>query len=201
MAVNPATTFRANVPGDSWNYSVSIDFESYGTDFGTYTGTLNENLANDTYNNQPSVRSSSTFNLQLQYGPATITSYSELATTGGLLAEEENGNLVAVTGDTFSMPSTIGPDTNVSGTVTLAGGETIAESYKVFSKAQISTQAGTFECWLVAENINRSDGSSDTIKLWVAPETGNYVKVVDSTTNSDGETYTYTALLTSMVSP
>ncbi len=193
--VHPASTFRANKPGDSWNYAVSIDFGI----FGKYSGTLTESISADTYNNQSSVRSTRTFYLQLQNGPATITSYDEFSLDGALLAELVNGNLVAVTGDTFAVPSTIGPSTAVSGTVTLADGETITQTYKVMDTARVSTQGGVFDCWVVRETVNRSAGSSDVFTLWVAPETGNYVKISDNTTNSDGSTYSYTATLTSMV--
>jgi hypothetical protein len=194
-SIHPDTTFRSNAIGDSWTYSVSIDF----TGFGTYGGTLTEALSSDTYNSAQTIRSTQTFDLQLQQGPATLTSYSEIGTSGTLLAMEVNGSLESVASDTFSVPSTIGAGTSTSGKISLADGETLTETYRVVGTATVATEAGTFECWVVRQTVAWSDGASDAFTLWEAPQVGNYVKISDFTTNSDGSSYSYSASLTSMV--
>lgn len=198
-AVQPAATFRSNGPGDSWNYNVSITFTGYGANFGTYTGTLTEAMTSDTYDNQDTVRFSQTFNLNLQQGPANISSYSEIGLNGQLLAEVDNGQLVAVTSNTFQPPSTLGPGVSAKGTVTLADGTSLAETYTVVGAEDVVTDAGVFRCWKVDQTVAHSDGTSDAFTAWVAPETGNYVKLSDTTTNPDSTAYTYTVSLTSMV--
>ena len=196
--MQPASVLRANGPGDSWNYSVSI---TYSDGFGTYTGTLAEALTSDTYNNQPTVRSTRTFNLTLSSGPATITSYSEVGMQGQLLAEFDNGTLEAVTGDTFQSPATLGPGVSASGTVTLADGTSLHETYRVVGSASVMTAEGAFNCWVVDQEVDHSDGTKDVFTAWIAPETGNYVKLTDTTTQPGALTYSYTVSLTSMVSP
>lgn len=195
VPVNPATTFRSNVVGDSWNYSVSINFGK----FGAYRGTLSNALTADTYNGSPSIRDTSTFFLQLKTGPSTITSYSELSPTGVLLADMVNTVLYPVTSDTFGVGHTIGPKTSTAGVITLSNGETITETYKVTGAESVQTAVGTYACWVVSQTVIDSNGTKDYFTLWVAPETGSYVKIADRTLNPDGTGYTYVASLTSAV--
>lgn len=195
MDVHPATTFRANEPGDTWNYSVSISFGQ----FGAYAGTLSNALTSDTYNGAASVRDTQTFNLALNTGPSTITSYSEISPSGVLLADMDNAVLYAVTSDTFSTGSTIGPTTSTSGMITLSNGVTLSETYKVIGAEWVQTAAGSYACWIVSQKVVNSDGTKDDFTIWMAPETGNYVRITDTTVNPDGTGYTYTASLTSIV--
>lgn len=119
-SVSPVTQFRSNTVGDSWNYSVAINFGV----FGAYKGTMTEALTGDTYNSLPSIRDTQTFYLTLKTGPATLTSYSEISPQGALLATTLSDVLYAVTGDTFSVGSTIGPTTSTTGVITVSTGET-----------------------------------------------------------------------------
>ncbi len=196
--MNPATTFRSNVAGDAWNYEVeTINFGI----FGSYHGTLTEALTDDTYGGSKSLRFTETFNLQLQTGPAAITSYEELSPSGALLAELDNGTLTAVKSDTFSVPTPLSLSTDTTGVITLADGTSFAITYKIVGKTQLSTPAGSFSCWVVHESVVHSNGTTDAFTIWVAPETGNYVQVADKTVNPDGTGYQYTASLTSIVTP
>ena len=195
--VHPATTFRANQVGDIWLYSVAINFGQ----FGAYTGTLTDSLTSDTYNGQPSIRNTQTFNLLLNTGPSTITSYSEISPQGVLLADMVSAVLYPVTSDTFSTGSTIGSTTSDSGVITLSNGETITETYKVIGTEVVQTQVGSFACWIVKQTVVNSNGVKDDFTIWMAPETGNYVRIDDTTQNPDGTGYTYTASLTSIVTP
>jgi len=194
-AVHPVTTFRANIPGDSWMYDVAINFGQ----FGAYKGTMSEALTDDTYNGQATVRDTQTFNLALKTGPSTTTSYSEIALDGTLLAIMLSDVLYAVTSDTFFLGATIGPTTSANGVITVSTGETLTQSYTVVGQEEVQTAGGRFACWIVSQRVSYSTGASDNFVLWVAPETGNFVKITDTTNNGDGTGYTYTASLTSMV--
>ena len=194
--VVPVATFSATGPGDTWNYAVNIDFGV----FGKFAGTLTEALTNDTYNGNPSVRFTRTFNLQITSGPAILTSFEEISPAGRLLAESVNGSPVAVTQDTFSTPSTLSQTTSTSGEISLDNGESFSSTYRVVGVARTQTGAGTFACWLVNQNVTHSDTTTDAYTMWIAPETGNYVRVKDTTVNPDGTGYTYIAVLTSHVS-
>jgi hypothetical protein len=167
--------------------------------FGAYKGTMTEALTGDTYNSLPSIRDTQTFYLTLKTGPATLTSYSEISPQGALLATTLSDVLYAVTGDTFSVGSTIGPTTSTTGVITVSTGETLTESYKVVGSESVVTQAGTFACWIVNQKVAYSTGASDDFTMWVAPETGNFVRISDKTIDADGTSYTYTASLTSIV--
>jgi len=194
-SVQPATTFRSNQVGDSWNYSVSINFGQ----FGAYRGTLNEGLTADTYNGLASIRDTQTFNLALNTGPSTITSYSEISPQGVLLADMVNAVLYGVTSDTFSIGGSIDSTTSTSGVITLSDGVTITETFKVIGAEVVNTAAGSYACWIVSQKVVNSNGTSDSFVIWMAPQIGNYVRITDTTVNPDGTGYTYTASLTSMV--
>lgn len=195
VAVRPASTYRANQIGDSWTYTVSINFGQ----FGSYPGTLTEALTSDTYNGEASIRDSQTFHLALNTGPATISSYSEISPSGVLLAEMVNAVLYSVTSDTYAEGDLIGPTTSAGGVVTLSNGDTITESFHVEGAEWVQTPAGQYACWVASESVVNSNGTKDSFTLWIAPETGNYVRVVDKTLNPDGTGYTYTAALSSMI--
>lgn len=191
--VHPATSFRVNNVGDSWTYSVAIDFGQ----FGAYKGTMTDALTSDTYSGQPSVRDTQTFNLALKTGPAVLTSFSEISAQGALLATTLNDVLYPVTGDTFHVASTIGPTTNDAGVISISTGETLTETYKVIGAERMATPAGTFNCWIVLQKVVYSTGASDDFAMWIAPEIGSFVRITDKTINADGSGYTYTAVLTS----
>lgn len=193
--VQPVSTFRANQPGDSWNYVVSINFGQ----FGSYTGTLSQSISNDTFNGSPSIKQTQVFDLALKTGPSSVTSYSEYSPTGVLLAETINAVLLTVATDTFNVSGTLSSTTNDSGVITFTSGLTIDDTYRVIGTGATSTPAGSFNCWIVDQSAVRSDGVSDEFETWVAPETGNFVKLRDTTNNGNGTGYTYTATLTSMV--
>ncbi|MDR3689881.1 MAG: hypothetical protein P4L46_10915 [Fimbriimonas sp.] len=196
-AIHPSPTSRSNQPGDAWNYVVSIDFGK----FGSYRGTLSDTLSNDTFNGAPSIRETQVFDLLLKTGPSVITSYAEYSTTGQLLAETIDAVLQTVQSDTFATSGTFALGNSDAGTITFASGLTIAETYKVVSVGAASTSVGSFDCWIVDQTAKRSDGVSDRFVLWIAPETGNSVRMQDTTNNGDGTGYTYTASLTSMATP
>ena len=193
--VQPSTTYRANVPGDSWSYAVNIDFGQ----FGSYTGTLSQSLSNDTYNGAPSIKQTQQFDLMLKTGPSNVTSYSEFSPTGQLLAETINASWEVVSSDTFNVPSTPSIGASSSGVISFASGLTTTETYKIVGAAPVATAAGSYNCWIVDQSAVRSDGVSDKFTSWVAPETGNFVVLKDTTNNGDGTGYTYTARLTSLV--
>jgi len=196
-AVQPATTYRANHPGDEWDYVVSIDFGK----FGKYPGTLSITLANDTYNGSPSIKQTQVFTLQLKTGPSPVTSYEEFSPQGVLLAETIDANLQVVSSNSFSVPSPLALGNAASGKLTFQSGLTINETYKISLATSVNTGTGSYNCWVIDQTAKRSDGVSDTVRLWVAPETGNYVVLKDTTDNGDGTGYTYTAKLTKLVAP
>ena len=195
--VTPATTYRANGPGDAWDYSVQIDFGR----FGAYKGTLNESYSDDTYNGSPSIKKTSVFNLALKTGPSTITSYAEFSPSGQLLAETINAVLEVVSTNSMAIPYPLGLGQSATGTLTFASGLTILETYKISNAQLVSTPDGTYSCWVVNQTAKRSDHVSDTTIQWVAPETGNFVMLKDTTDNGDGTGYTYIARLTSITAP
>jgi len=195
--VTPVATYRKNAPGDAWNFNVTLSIN--GGTLGTYKGTLEEAMANDEYNGAASVRYDRIFHLQLQTGPATLTGSVQLSPDGGLLAEYLNGAYVNVVSDTLSIPSTLAVGVQASGRITLENGMTFDETFSVVDKQRVVTGAGTFDCWVVNENVAASTGTVDTFKLWIAPQTGNYVQFTDTTVNADNSDYTYNANLTSLV--
>jgi len=190
-----STHSRANKAGDSWDYSVDIDFGIYGQ----YKGTLSEGLTSDTYEGNPTTRFTRTFNLVLQQGPAVITSEEQIGSNGKLVAETVNGQFVDVVSNTFVPPPAFVKGAQSSGTLTLANGQTFNETYKVVGAASIVTAAGKFNCWLIDEEVDHSDGTTDTSEFWIAPEIGNYVRLVNTTINPDGSGYRYVASMTSNV--
>jgi hypothetical protein len=194
--VNPATTFRPNVVGDAWNYQVETI--NFGV-FGSYGGTLSEAFSSDTFNGGPSIRFTRSFDLSFPSGPTTISSYEELSPAGVLLAEQDGSGLSNVVSNTFNVPTPLSLSTQASGVLTLADGSSYTITYKIVGKTQMITLAGTFACWIVNQTVTHSDGTVDTYTLWIAPETGNYVRITDTTTNTDGTGYQYTASLTSIV--
>ena len=195
--INPVATYRANQPGDEWDYAVAINFGK----FGAYKGTLTITLANDTYNGSPSIKQTQVFNLQLKTGPSKITSYEEYSPKGVLLAETIDAKLQVVSSNTLSVLSPLAIGNISSGTLTFQSGLTIDETYKITSAAAIATTIGNYNCWVIDQTAKRSDGVSDTVRMWVAPETGNYVVLKDATDNGDGTGYTYTAKLTTLIAP
>ncbi len=197
VEVLPATTYRANGPGDAWDYSVQIDFGR----FGAYSGTLTESFSDDTYNGSPSIKKTSVFNLALKTGPSTITSYAEFSPSGQLLAETVNAVVQVVSSNTLSVPSPLAIGNSASGTLTFNSGLTIAETYKITGAQNVSTPNGVYSCWIINQTAKRSDGVSDKSISWVAPETGNFVMLKDTTDNGDGTGYTYIAKLTSIITP
>jgi hypothetical protein len=162
---------------------------------------MTEAITSDTYNGNPSVRFTRTFVFQLPQGPSTQVAYSEFDPTGKLLAETVNGSLEAVTSNTFDVPSTLTPTTSVTGTITFADGSTFQETYKVVGYQTVSTPAGTFDCWEVNQTDENSNGNMDTYKLWVAPQTGNYVILDDKTVGPNDNDYTYNVTLTGLTTP
>lgn len=193
---HPVSTYRANGVGDSWSYKVAINFGQFGSD----TGTLSSSLTSDTYNGQPTIRDTEDFTIDYSSGPHDTVSYSEISNSGKLLATMVNAVLYDVTSDTFSTGSTLSPTTTASGVITLSNGETLTESFKVVGTAFCNTPAGIFACWVANQTTTNSNGTTDHFTMWIAPETGNYVQIKDTTLNPDGTGYTYTASLTSMVS-
>ncbi len=195
-AVDPVSTYRENLPGDSWQYDVQISFGK----FGSYTGTLDILLETDTYKGAPTIKRTQVFHLALKDGPATITSYSEYGADGKLLAESVNAVLLDVISNTLVVPYPFRIGNRASGVTTLSDGSTINQTYAVVDAQPVNTPAGPFSCWVVDETAHRSDGTSDTYRIWVAPETGNYARITDTTVNPDGSGYTYTASLKGSIS-
>ncbi|HWD40030.1 MAG TPA: hypothetical protein VG944_14370 [Fimbriimonas sp.] len=193
-SVHPATTYRSNGPGDTWSFSLDFDFGQ----FGKGPGTMVESLSTDTYNNAPSIKDAKSFRITLPHQNIAIDEYAELGTDGSLLAELINGTLLALTSSTFRLPPTIDRSTAASGTLTFSGGYSITQQYRVVGAERITVPAGKFDCWVVSEQAQRSDGSSDNYRFWIAPETGHYVQATDTTDNGDGTGYTYTMKMTSM---
>jgi len=195
LSAPPATSFRANIPGDSWTYNVHIDFGSLGS----FPGSLSVALTNDTYQGVPTVRSTQTFVIDTNNGPSSVVSYAEIGLDGQLLAETQNGILLAVTSNTFSIPGTIGPNTSSSGVTTFSDNETITQTFNVVGTDQISTPSGSYSCWVATQKAVQSTGTTDAFRIWEAPETGNYVRLTDTTTSTNSAGYTYTASLASTV--
>ena len=192
----PVATYRANAVGDSWTYKVAIDFGQFGSD----KGSLSSVLTADTYNGQPSIRDTEDFLIDYSTGPHDTVSYSESSTNGTLLATMVNAVLYGVTNDTFSIGSTLSQTTSASGVITLSNGETLTETFRIVGTAYCTTPAGKFACWVATQSTVDSNGTTDHFTMWIAPETGNYVQLKDTTLNPDGTGYTYTASLTAMVS-
>jgi hypothetical protein len=193
---HPVSTYRANGVGDSWTYKVAINFGQFGSD----TGSLSSVLTADTYNGQPSIRDTEDFTIDYANGPHDTVSYSETSTSGLLLATMVDAVLYNVTSDTFSTGNTLSPTTAATGVITLSNGETLTESFKVVGTAFCTTPAGQFACWVATQSTIDSNGTTDHFTMWIAPETGNYVQIKDTTLNPDGTGYTYTASLTAMAS-
>jgi len=191
----PPANGRANKVGDSWEYSVDIDFGF----FGQYQGTLSEDLSSDTYKGNPTTKFTRTFNLNLQQGPAVLSSAQQISSNGKLVAETVNGDFVDVVSNTFVPPPAFVKGAQSSGVLTLANGQTFTETYKVVGASSVVTAAGKFNCWLIDEEVDHSDGITDTSEFWIAPEIGNYVRLVNTTINPDGTGYRYIASMTSNV--
>jgi hypothetical protein len=168
---------------------------------GSGRGTLTHGLSSSTLNGQPTIRESEAFQFKLPAGETTSSGYSEFSLQGVLLATSVNGSLLAVTSDTFNTGSTIDAKTSASGVITLANGQTLTETYKVVGAELCTTPSGTYKTWVVKQTVLNSAGILDQFTLWVAPETGSYVKISDVTSTPIGTAYSYTASLSAMPVP
>ncbi len=195
--VVPTSTYRSNQVGDSWTYALSINLGKLGSG----KGTLRHGLSTDTFNGQPAIRDSNSLQVLLKSGLTTSSGYSVISMQGALVATTVNGTLYQVTGNTFNTGSSIDGSTNSSGVITLSNGQTLTETYKVVGTELCTTPSGTYKTWVVKQTALDSTGILDEFTLWIAPETGSYVKIRDVTTTLIGPAYSYTATLTSMSGP
>jgi hypothetical protein len=189
----PVSAFRPNAVGDSWTYAVTTNLPYVGNGSGTFV----EALVSDTYLGNPSIKETQTFNLNYPQGPNVLSTFNELSTSGALLAVISNGLVTPVKSDTFTLGPTLTSTTNVSGTLTLADGTVIQESYKVTGSQWVNVPAGRFNCWVATETEIQNNGTRNNYTLFVAPEVGTWVKAEAQTLYSGGQQFDWVAQLSS----
>lgn len=96
---------------------------------------------------------------------------------------DSNGTTHTTSSTTYTQPGTFSSPLAASGTTSFTDGSTLNSSFTVQGQQQVSTPAGTFATWKVADT-SQGNGTNSTATDYWYPERGIYVRQDFTTTNS-----------------
>lgn len=167
----PSNVLRRNVVGDTTNYSVVGTYSQVGgAQRVATTGTANEIFNPTTVGGRVGLIDVRSITLTINGSPVTFTDSYAIDSSQSTLGISDAGFIQSVASGAVTYPLNVDTTTILQGTEVLANGVSVSFHYAVIGVNTVSIPTGTYDCWLVREGMEYSDGNKIEVEMNYSPD-------------------------------